>query len=199
MHYANIKTADSANGIGVRVTLFVSGCTNHCKGCFQKETWDFNYGEEYTKETEDYIINELSKSYYSGLTILGGEPLEPENQEEICKLVKRVKKELPKKNIWLYTGFKFQHNLTIRKDKQTEFTDEIFRNIDILVDGKFDIDKKNPGILFRGSTNQLIIDMKKTLSSGYIAIHNLTYKKLNLDEMNSVYNEYYERMNGHEI
>ena len=96
MHYANIKTADSANGIGVRVTLFVSGCTNHCKGCFQKETWDFNYGEEYTKETEDYIINELSKSYYSGLTILGGEPLEPENQEEICKLVKRVKKELPK-------------------------------------------------------------------------------------------------------
>ena len=199
MHYANIKTADSANGIGVRVTLFVSGCTNHCKGCFQKETWDFNYGEEYTKETEDYIINELSKSYYSGLTILGGEPLEPENQEEIYKLVKRVKKELPKKNIWLYTGFNFQNNLTIRKDKQTEFTDEIFRNIDILVDGKFDIDKKNPSILFRGSTNQLIIDMKKTLFSGHIAIHNLTYKKLNLDEMKSVYNEYYERMNGHEI
>ncbi len=111
MHYGEILIADCANGVGIRVSLFVSGCTNHCKGCFQPQTWDFNYGMEYTQETEDFIISEVSKPYYQGLTILGGEPMEPENQRELVKLIRRMRKECPDKDIWMYSGFTVNEDL----------------------------------------------------------------------------------------
>ena len=112
MYFGNIKNCDIANGIGVRVTLFVSGCTNHCKNCFQPETWDFCYGKEFTQEEEDKLIEMLKPSYINGLTLLGGEPMEPKNQPGILKLVERVRKELPEKNIWCYSGFTFERLMT---------------------------------------------------------------------------------------
>lgn len=137
MYIGEIITADCANGVGLRVSLFVSGCTNHCKGCFQPQTWDFEYGQPYTQETEDYIIEELSKDYYNGLTILGGEPFEPSNQIEVVKLIRRVRKELPGRDIWMYTGFTYDKDLIPGGCRYIECTDEILDNIDILVDGKF--------------------------------------------------------------
>ncbi len=162
MHIGEILIADSANGTGIRVSIFVSGCTNHCKGCFQPETWDFNYGVLYTKEIEDFIIQEVSKSYYDGITILGGEPFEISNQYEIIKLIRRLKKELPQKNIWMYTGFTYDKDLQPGGIRYIECTDEILDNIDILVDGKFIEELKNISLNFRGSENQRIIDMKST-------------------------------------
>ncbi len=162
MYYGEIITADCANGVGLRVSLFVSGCTNHCKGCFQPQTWAFDYGKPYTSETEEQIISELSKEYYSGLTILGGEPFEPTNQQEIVKLIRRVKRELPERNIWIYTGFTYDKDLVPGGCRYTEFTDEILDNTDILVDGRFVEELRNLMLNFRGSENQRIIDMKQT-------------------------------------
>ena len=146
MYYGNIKKNDIANGKGVRVTLFVSGCTNHCKNCFQPETWNFDYGKPYTKETEDEIIEALKPSHIAGLTLLGGEPFEPENQRELVKLLRRVRKELPEKNIWSFTGFILDQDL-----------------LDVLVDGPFKEEEKDITLAFRGSRNQRLIDMKKSL------------------------------------
>ena len=137
MHIGEIITADSANGLGIRVSIFVSGCTNRCKGCFQPQTWDFEYGRPYTPEIEELIIGELSKSYYDGLTILGGEPFEQSNQREIVKLIRRVKKKLPDRNIWIYTGFTYDKDLVKGGCRYIECTDEILDNTDILVDGRF--------------------------------------------------------------
>ena len=174
MYIGNIYKADIANGIGIRVSLFVSGCTIHCKGCFNSKTWDFNYGKLYTKEIEDELINELSKSQYNGLTILGGEPFEPENQPEICKLILRVKKELPDKTIWMYTGNKYDINLVPGGSRYySEYTDKILDNIDILVDGPFIQEYYNLTLKFRGSENQRIIDMKETRKTGEVILHEL--------------------------
>ena len=169
MNYCAIKRSDVANGPGMRVTLFVSGCTNRCPGCFQPETWDFDYGEPFTKEVEDRIIELLTPSYISGLTLLGGDPFEPENQRALLPFLKRVRAELPKKNIWAFTGFVLDKELW--KDgsyPRCEVTDEMLEQVDVLVDGRFVESLKNVTLKFRGSSNQRLIDMNKTRTYGDI-------------------------------
>lgn len=170
LNYGNIKKTDIANGVGVRVSLFVSGCTRHCKNCFNKETWDFNYGKPFTSETENDIINALLPSYIRGLTILGGEPFEVSNQQGILPLIKRVRKELPEKTIWCYTGCTLESDLQTDGYWRCEITDEILENIDILVDGPFIESLNDVSLYFRGSSNQRIIDMKKTLEIGSVVL-----------------------------
>ncbi len=165
MNFCNIKPLDIANGSGIRVSLFVSGCRHHCKGCFQPETWDFSYGEEFTKEVEDKILELLKKPQIKGLTVLGGEPFEPENQKGLTPFLKRVKKEFPNKDIWCYTGYLFDKELLSSSKARCEFTDEMLSYIDVLVDGRFVESKKNLMLKFRGSENQRIIDVKKSLKS----------------------------------
>lgn len=171
MHYGNIKNYDIADGEGVRVTLFCSGCTNRCEGCFQPETWDFCYGKEYTKETEDQLIQMLTNLNIQGLTLLGGDPFEPSNQRTLITLLRRVKQELPTKDVWAYTGFVYEQDLLEGQRKYTEVTDEMLSYIDVLVDGPFVIDQKDISLYFRGSTNQRVIDMPKTLKSGNVVIY----------------------------
>lgn len=168
MHYATIKEHDTANGTGVRVSLFVSGCTHHCKGCFNAVAWDFNYGNEYTKEVEDEIINLLNRDYIRGLSLLGGEPMEPQNQACLVNLVKRVKKELPGKDIWCYSGYLFDHDLVPGGRAYTDNTKDILSCIDVLVDGKFVEELKDLRLKFRGSSNQRLIDVKKSLASNEV-------------------------------
>ena len=168
MNYADIKRVDIANGEGVRVSVFVSGCHHHCKECFNAEAWNFNYGKEYTQETEEKIMEELKPSHIAGLSLLGGEPLEPENQEKILNIVKKVKEKYPEKNIWCYTGFKLDEDILNGKFKENETTQEIIKNIDVLVDGKFENEKKDIKLKFRGSSNQRVIDVQKTLKEGKI-------------------------------
>lgn len=171
MHYGNIKNYDIADGEGVRVTLFCSGCTNRCEGCFQPETWDFCYGKEYTKETEDQLIQMLTNPNIQGLTLLGGDPFEPSNQRTLITLLRRVKQELPTKDVWAYTGFVYEQDLLEGQRKHTEVTDEMLSYIDVLVDGPFVIDEKDISLYFRGSSNQRVIDMPKTLKSGNVVIY----------------------------
>lgn len=170
MHYGNIKDCDIANGLGVRVSRFVSGCTHHCKGCFQPQTWNFKYGDVYTQETEDQIVKMLEPSYINGLSLLGGEPMEPDNQRELVKLCRRVKKLYPEKNIWCYTGYTYETDLLAPSRARCEVTDELLSYIDVLVDGEFVEAKKNIVIAFRGSTNQRLIDMNKTRETGHAEI-----------------------------
>ena len=169
MHYGNIKKFDIADGIGVRVSLFVSGCTHHCEGCFQPETWNFDYGNTFTNDTEEEIIDALSPDYIDGLTLLGGEPFEPQNQEVLLPLLKKVKRVLPKKTIWAYSGYTFEE-LTKGSRARCEFTDEILSMLDVLVDGEFKSELKNISLKFRGSSNQRVIDVKKTLKEGRIVL-----------------------------
>lgn len=173
MNIGQIMKADCANGTGMRVSVFVSGCTNHCKGCFQPQTWDFDYGIPYTDKIEQGIIDELSKPYYEGLTILGGEPFEPSNQAVLVDLVERVRRELPEKTIWMYTGFVYDRDLIVGGKRYTDVTDRILDNIDILVDGPFVEGKKNISLSFRGSENQRLIDMKATRKTGRIMLLSL--------------------------
>ena len=168
MHYCNIKKTDIANGVGVRLTLFVSGCTNKCPGCFQPETWDFHYGQEFTKDTEDMLIAELAKPWYAGFTVLGGEPFELQNQRVLVQLLRRIHEELPDKSIWSFTGFVFDKDLVAGGKRHCEVTDEMLSYLDVLVDGPFMQDKKNLMLRFRGSENQRLIDMKKTLATGSV-------------------------------
>ena len=177
MYVGQIITADSANGTGIRVSLFVSGCTNHCKGCFQPETWDFAYGRPYTPDMEDRLMKELAKSYYDGLTILGGEPFELSNQRELVKLIRLLRKELPDRNIWMYTGFTYDKDLVPGGCRYIECTDEILDSIDMLVDGRFIEELKNITLTFRGSENQRIIDMKQTREQGKVVLSPLMQKK----------------------
>lgn len=170
MNVGEIKTFDVANGTGIRVTVFVSGCTNHCKGCFQPQTWDFKYGEPYTKEMEDFILEELKKPQYKGLTLLGGEPFEPVNQKELARLVRRVKEEMPNRDIWAFTGFLYDRDLVPGGCRYTEDTDALLDCIDILVDGPFVEEKRNLCLKFRGSENQRIIDLRKTRESGKLIL-----------------------------
>lgn len=167
MRYGAIKKCDIANGVGVRTVLFVSGCTHHCKGCFQPETWDFNYGEPYTKATEDEIIDSLRPDYIDGLTLLGGEPFEPQNQQELIFLLRRIRKELPDKTIWAFSGYTFEE-LTGESRARCAVTDEMLSMLDVLVDGEFVEAQRNISLQFRGSENQRLIDVPKTLETGEI-------------------------------
>lgn len=166
MYYGNIKGYDIANGPGVRVSLFVSGCRHHCKGCFNAETWDFAYGQPYTKETEDQIIDMLAGSYVQGLTVLGGEPFEPENQPEVMKLLRRVKKTYPGKDIWCYSGYLYDVDMQKGGCVYTDVTEELLSYIDVLVDGEFVEDMKDITLLFRGSRNQRLIVLKDGRDAG---------------------------------
>lgn len=169
MNYGAIKKCDIANGVGVRTVLFVSGCTHHCKGCFQPETWSFDYGERYTKETEDEIIESLKPDYVDGITLLGGEPFEPENQRELVKLLRRIKKELPQKTVWSFSGYTYEE-LTGDSRAVCEVTNEMLSMLDVLVDGEFIEAKRNISLRFRGSENQRLIDMNKTRKAGKIVL-----------------------------
>lgn len=157
MNYCNIKEYDIADGEGVRLTLFVSGCRNHCKGCFQPETWDFNYGKEFTEEVENNILEKLSNWCYDGLTLLGGDPFEPENQKVLNPFLKKVKNEFPLKNIWCYTGYIYDKDLVDGGKKYTDDTLDMLSNIDVLVDGPFIEELKDITLKFRGSSNQRLI------------------------------------------
>lgn len=170
MNYCNIKYYDIADGEGVRTTLFVSGCTNRCEGCFQPETWDFSYGEPFTKEVEDKILESLEPYYVDGLTLLGGEPFEPSNQEDLLPFLRRVRERYPEKDIWCFTGFVLEEDLCKGGRKHTLCTDEMLSLIDILVDGPYIKELHNITLQFRGSENQRVIDMKKTLAAGRVVI-----------------------------
>lgn len=165
MHYGRIKNCDIANGNGVRVVLFVSGCRHHCKGCFNPETWDFSYGQPYTEETEATILRMLAPPYINGLTLLGGEPMEPENQHALLPLVKKAKERFPEKDIWCYTGYTLETDL-LAGAARTEVTDELLSCIDVLVDGEFVEAKKNISLRFRGSENQRLLALRETLAEG---------------------------------
>jgi anaerobic ribonucleoside-triphosphate reductase activating protein len=171
MNYGEIKIADIANGQGCRTSLFVSGCTHHCPGCFNQMTWDFCYGKAFTKEVEDSIIESLRPEYIAGLTILGGEPMEVVNQQVLNPFIKRVRAEVPDKSIWIYSGYTWEElNDTENKRCHSDDTDEILGNIDILVDGEFVESKKDISLRFRGSSNQRVIDVVKTLESGDVVL-----------------------------
>lgn len=169
MRYGSIKKCDIANGVGVRTVLFVSGCTHHCKGCFQPETWDFSYGEPYTEATEKEIIDSLRPSYVNGLTLLGGEPFEPQNQRALVGLLRRVRRELPEKTIWSFSGYTWEE-LTGKSRARCEVTDEMLSMLDVLVDGEFVEEKRNISLRFRGSENQRLIDVPRSLAAGHIVL-----------------------------
>ncbi|MBQ2724684.1 MAG: anaerobic ribonucleoside-triphosphate reductase activating protein [Clostridia bacterium] len=168
MYYGEIKNCDIANGIGVRVTLFVSGCTNRCRGCFQPQTWDFSYGREFTRETEEEILRLLKPAYIKGLTLLGGEPFEPENQRALLPFVKRVKEIYPDKTVWAFSGFTYEEMKTEGSHPRCEATDELLDLTDVLVDGRFVEELKDISLRFRGSSNQRIIDLNLTRQRGEI-------------------------------
>lgn len=171
MNYGEIKNCDIANGIGVRISLFVSGCRNHCKDCFNKMTWDFLYGKPFTEETTEYIIELMKPDYIDGFSLLGGEPFEPENQKELVNLLKRIKEEYPHKDIWCYTGYLLDQQLLKESRVRTEYTDEMLSYIDVLIDGPFIAEEKNLMLKFRGSNNQRVIDLKRTLSEKKIVLY----------------------------
>ena len=168
MYYSAIKYTDIANGLGVRTVLFVSGCRNRCKGCFQPETWNFCNGQIFDKEAEDSIIASLQPAYIKGLTLLGGDPFEPENQAGLIDFVRRVKRECPDKDIWAYTGYLVDRDLTAGGRLYTEVTEELLSYIDVLVDGPFIEEKKSLSLKFKGSSNQRVIDMHMYRKTGNI-------------------------------
>ncbi len=169
MYYGMIKKSDVADGPGVRVSLFVSGCRHHCEGCFNAETWDFKYGDVYTAEVEDEILRAMEPPYISGFTFLGGEPMEPENRPFVFSLAKKLREKYPEKTIWLYSGYLYDTEML-----EWAKTDEIVKNllplIDVIVDGEFHIWEKNLGLKFRGSSNQRLIDVRKSLAEGKVVL-----------------------------
>lgn len=166
MNYATIKWRDIANGPGLRVSLFVSGCRHHCKGCFNPETWDFAYGDAYTDAVQEQILKGLEKPYIRGLTLLGGEPMEPENQPVMLRLTNAVRKRFPEKTIWCYSGYTLESDILAGKLGDPEITMALLRNLDVLVDGEFHLTEKNISLRFRGSENQRLLDVPKTLVAG---------------------------------
>ena len=166
MHYGEIKNCDIANGEGVRVTLFVSGCTNHCKNCFQPQTWDFAYGKPFTAETEDHLLELLKPDYISGLTLLGGEPFEPSNQRALVPFPRRVRAAYPRKNIWSFTGFTYEELQADGSHPRCEVTDEMLSMLDVLVDGRFVEELKDISLRFRGSSHQRLIDLNASRAAG---------------------------------
>lgn len=171
MNFGQIYYADVANGPGCRTSFFVSGCRHHCKGCFNPETWNFDYGHVYTDEVENELVESIKESYIDGISILGGEPMEPENQPYIKKLVERVRKEVPESKTWVYSGYTWEE-LTDENNTSCHTADtmDILRNIDVLVDGEFHEDEKDISLLFRGSANQRLIDVQATLEQHEIVL-----------------------------
>ncbi len=163
MNYATIKNCDIANGPGIRVSLFVSGCTHRCPGCFNEVAWDFAYGKPFTEETAEQILDMLRPSYIRGLTLLGGEPFEPQNQSAVVELLRRIRQELPEKSIWAFSGYLFEKDMLSGRIGDVS---EYLSYLDVLVDGPFVQEKKNLSLRFRGSENQRIIDMKASLAAG---------------------------------
>ncbi len=170
MRYASVKKCDVANGTGIRVSIFVSGCHHHCKGCFNTDAWDFNFGNEYNEEIEESILKELDKSYIQGLSLLGGEPLEHVNQKGLLSLVKKAKERYPEKTIWCYTGYKFDDDVMEKMFETWPETKELVSNLDVVVDGKYDEDLRDLNLRFKGSSNQRIIDVQKTLEKNEIIL-----------------------------
>lgn len=170
MRYASLKKCDVANGTGVRVSLFVSGCHHHCKGCFNVDAWDFNYGADFNEETEQKVIDALDKGYIQGLSLLGGEPLEYVNQKGLLPLVKKVKERFPDKTIWCYTGYKFDEDVLNDMCQKWPETKELVQYLDVVVDGKYDEDLRDLNLRFKGSSNQRIIDVKKSLANNEIIL-----------------------------
>ncbi len=173
MNYAEIKTCDIANGEGVRTSLFVSGCTHHCKGCFNEMTWDFQYGKPFDEQVEEYLLKELAPGYVAGLTLLGGEPFEPVNQRELIGFLEKVKARYPQKSIWCYTGYLYDKELCEGGRAHCECTDRMLALIDVLVDGPFVEAQKDIRLKFCGSANQRIIDVKKSREWGEIILYEL--------------------------
>ena len=170
MNYATIKNCDIANGPGVRVSLFVSGCTHRCPGCFNEVAWDFEYGEPFTEETIDMIIRMMEPAHIKGLTLLGGEPFEPQNQPNLVKLLRRVKEVYPEKSIWAFSGYLFDKDILAWRLGPREITEEYLGYLDVLVDGPFILAKKNLSLRFRGSENQRLIDVPESLRRGEVVL-----------------------------
>ena len=173
MNYADIKTIDVANGLGVRVSLFVSGCTHHCEDCFNPETWDFAFGKLFTEHEIDDIIEYLRPKHIKGLSLLGGEPFEYVNQQGVLPLLRRVKEEYPEKDVWCYTGYLFDEDIKEKMMVKWPETREIIKYIDVLVDGEFKKELKDLKLRFRGSSNQRIIDVKKSLEADEVVLYDL--------------------------
>lgn len=171
MYYGELKKVDIANGPGTRVSLFVSGCRRHCKDCFNEETWDFCFGKPFTEETEEEILRALRPSYIHGLTVLGGEPFEPENQPAVLGLLKKVRAAYPEKTIWCFTGDTLETDLLSEGGcGRCAVTDELLAQLDVLVDGPFIAAQRNLMLRFRGSENQRLIDLKSTLKNGHVVL-----------------------------
>lgn len=170
MNYAGIKYTDIANGPGCRTVLFVSGCRNHCKDCFQPHTWDFGYGQPFDETVQEEILESLKPMYVQGLTLLGGEPFEPENQKALVDFVRKVRTQYPNKDIWAFTGYIYDRDLVEGGRKYCEETDELLSMVDVLVDGPFDAEQKDLMLKFRGSRNQRVIDMKETRKCGTVVL-----------------------------
>ena len=166
MNYATIKPVDIANGPGGRVSLFVSGCTHRCKGCFNEEAWDFQFGKPFTEEVQKQLLSSLDHDYIEGLTLLGGEPMEPSNQESLLPFIKAVREHLPGKTIWCFTGYDFEKDILGKMMKTSAVTRELIPLFDVMVDGKFVAEKKNLSLKFRGSENQRVLNVKKSLEEG---------------------------------
>lgn len=173
MNYADIKQYDIANGPGVRVSLFVSGCTHRCKNCFNKEAWDFSYGKPFTEETEELLLSYLGKPYVKGLTLLGGEPFERENQKALVPFLRKVKERLPRKDIWAFSGYDFERDITGYMLHEWEVTGELLSMIDVLVDGEFIEEQKSLNLRFKGSANQRTILVQESLAAGEIILYDL--------------------------
>lgn len=167
MNYATIKPTDVANGPGVRVSLFVSGCTHHCRDCFNEEAWDFAYGEPFTGEVQEKIFCMLDHEYITGLTLLGGEPMDPRNQEALLPFIRQVRERFPEKTVWCFTGYDFDREILGNMVPQSPVTRELLPLIDVLVDGRFVAEKRNLMLKFRGSENQRVLDMKASLIAGH--------------------------------
>lgn len=170
MYYSEVKECDIANGPGVRVTIFVSGCTHHCKGCFNEMTWDFRYGREFTEDDIDMIMKFLEPSYIAGLTLLGGEPMEYQNQQGLLPLLRKVKETYPDKTIWCYTGYLYEKDILENFCGKWEETNEMLSYLDVIVDGEFVEEQKDISLRFRGSSNQRIIDVKKSRETGEVVL-----------------------------
>lgn len=171
MNYAELKKTDIANGEGVRVSLFVSGCRRHCKGCFNEIAWDFSYGKPFDEAAEEEVLSALAPSFIRGLTLLGGDPFEPENQRALYPFVKEVRERFPQKDIWAFTGYTYDDGTLKEPHAQTEVTREFISLLDVLVDGKFEEALKDIRLVFRGSSNQRVIDVQKSLQSHKVILY----------------------------
>ena len=173
MNYADIKQYDVANGPGVRVSVFVSGCPHYCKGCFNEEAWDFNYGQPFTEETVQQIIRYLEPPYVKGLTVLGGEPMEPQNQPAVLALLQKVKEIYPEKSVWMFSGYDYEKDILGRMRKEIPETEKILSCVDVLVDGEFVEELKNLSLRFKGSSNQRTISVQESLKAGKTVLFDL--------------------------